>query len=280
MRWFGVLVALILLMSGCTTPDDQGDPPQKTDKIPWSAGTHRERIDVDGPGWREYQLRVPPKAEGPLPLVVAVHGGASTADRFQQESGFDRVADDHGVLVAYPDGFALSWNAGACCGPAKAAKIDDVGFLTQLIEHLIDVGAADPDKVFVAGFSNGGGMAYRLACEGPGRVKGIGVVSASLVIDCAPKHPVSAMIAHGRKDTSVPYDGGGNRDFDDTRPFAPVSKAVTFFRNDAGIARLTADGDCRAGNNKGVRVRFCPHGGGHVWPKTMAADLWDFFSSL
>ncbi|ROO89797.1 polyhydroxybutyrate depolymerase [Actinocorallia herbida] len=248
--------------------------------IPVSQGTHVMRLDQPGFRDREYRLRVPRNFDGPLPLVLAVHGGASTAERFQEESGFDAVADDKGFLVAYPEGFLRSWNAGPCCGPAKVAKADDAGFLRTLIDRLVRAGVADPERVFVAGFSNGGGMAYRLACEGPGRVKGIGVVSASLVIGCEPERPVSAMIVHGRKDTSVPFQGGGRRDFDDSRPYAPVSKAVTFFRKAAGIAALTSDKGCRAGKRKGIAVRFCPHGGGHVWPENAARDLWRFFAAL
>ncbi|GAB2850226.1 PHB depolymerase family esterase [Actinocorallia aurea] len=284
MRRFGALIAICALLVGCTAPGapDGGTPTGGGGfgDVPSEAGTHRLRIDVEGPGRREYLVRVPPDAEKGMPLVLAVHGGASNAERFEKDSGFDRVADREKVLVAYPDGFALSWNAGACCGPAKAAKVDDAGFLRQLIDHLVDVGAADPERVFVAGFSNGGGMAYKLACEGPGRVGGIGVVSASLVIACAPDEPVSAMIVHGRKDTSVPYGGGGRRDFDDDRPFAPVSKAVAFFRGKAGIARLSPDKGCRSGDRRGVVVRFCPHDGGHVWPEGMAEDLWEFFDAL
>ncbi|MCD0451404.1 hypothetical protein LO762_19685 [Actinocorallia sp. API 0066] len=285
MRRLLVLVLLLAAVGACTADGGDGPaPPSGTPTaragIPVTPGTHRLTIDVDGPGMREYLLRVPKGFKEPAPLVLAVHGGASNAERFVGQSGWNEVADREKILVAYPDGFLLSWNAGGCCGPAKAAKTDDAGFLRQLVDTLVDAGVADRQRVFVAGFSNGGGMAYRLACEGPGRVKGIGVVSASLIIDCEPDRPVSAMIVHGRADTSVPFAGGGRRDFNDPRPFTPVSEAVSFFRREAGIPELVRDGVCRQGENDGTVVRFCPHGGGHVWPDGMAARLWGFFAAL
>lgn len=292
-RLLALLLAFVLLgacqasepgKDGAPGPSATGTAPRpaERDGVPTAAGTHRLKLEVGTPGHREYRLRVPPalrSSAGPLPLVLAVHGGASNAEKFQELSGFDEVADEKGFLVAYPEGFAFSWNAGPCCGPAKLARVDDVGFLEKLIDRLVEAKVADPERVYVSGFSNGGGMAYRMACEGPGRVRAIGVVSASLVIDCDPGRPVSAMIVHGRADRSVPYEGGGRRDFNDDRPFVPVSRAVAFWREAAGVRALRRDGACRTGEGRAV-VRFCPHGGGHVWPEGTAARLWAFFSSV
>lgn len=298
-RLLAILLAFALLC-GCTstgsedgspTPSRSGETPREgtgtrrpaeQDGVPTTAGTHKLKLEVGTPGHREYRLRVPPRlrdSPDPLPLVLAVHGGASNAEKFEELSGFDGVADDEGFLVAYPEGFAFSWNAGPCCGPARLGRVDDVGFLEKLIDRLVGAGVADPERVYVSGFSNGGGMAYRMACEGPGGIKAIGVVSASLIIDCEPRGPVSVMIVHGRADRSVPYEGGGQRDFDDKRPFTPVSHAVGFWRKALGAGSLRKDGSCRAARGEAA-VRFCPHGGGHVWPEGTAAGLWAFFSSI
>lgn len=284
-----VLVMVGLLMAGCTgdpsEPGPTGKPtrrPSEVDGIPTSAGTHKLKMDVPGPGHREYRLRVPPgleKSAKPLPLVLAIHGGASNADAFERLTGFNEIADEENVLVAYPEGFVLSWNAGGCCGPAKLGNVDDVGFLTKLIEKLVDAGVADPGRVFAAGFSNGGGMAYRMACEGPGRLKAIGVVSAALIMECAPSRPVSAMIVHGTADRSVPYNGGGKRDFNDDRPFPPFQKAVDFWLKQDRLGPLRDDGKCRSSKGE-TTVRVCTiKGGTHRWPDGAARDLWEFFSS-
>ncbi|MEW2356739.1 PHB depolymerase family esterase [Spirillospora sp. NPDC029432] len=302
--------AATLALAGCSDDSKGGgdggpEPPAATEKrpesvdgVPTGTGTHKQKIDVGTPGHREYLLHVPPKLTGgkwrdgkpaePLPLVLALHGGAANMDQMRELTGYDRISDDKGFLVAYPDGFVMSWNAGDCCGPAKLGKIDDVDFLAKLIGKLTGAGLADPKRVFVTGFSNGAGMAYRLACERPGRVAAIGVVEGALVTECDPERPPSAMIVHGTADGSVPFDGGGRRDFNDGRPFPPVREAVDFWRKRAGLPApsrplkgLSNGADCE-GTGKGrggVEVTFCKiEGGRHRWHAGTSTMLWDFFA--
>ncbi|GAA3243013.1 alpha/beta hydrolase family esterase [Actinocorallia longicatena] len=280
MRRLALFVTVCCLaLAGCQGTDEPERKPGKTAKPPVATGTHRYKLDVGTPGHREYLLRVPAGLKGPAPLVVALHGGASNAERFEKESGFDGVSDDEKIVVAYPDGFMLSWNAGGCCGPAKVGKVDDVGFVNKMIDKLVGQGVADPKKIFVTGFSNGGGLAYKMACDGPGKVRAIGVVSAALIMDCAPSRPVSTMIVHGTADRSVPYKGGGQRDFNDKRPFPPFSKAVDFWLKEDELGALEQDGKCRQSEGS-VTVRVCTRAGGtHEWPEGMARDLWNFFST-
>lgn len=295
--------AVALILAGCTEPADKGGSgdrrPAKAGGIPTSAGTHKQKLDVGTFGHREFLLHVPSKVSGgewkdgrpadPPALVVALHGGLATMGKMRDLTGFDRLSDRKGFLVAYPDGFMTTWNAGDCCGPAKVGDVDDVGFLTGLIDKITGAGLADPRRVYVTGFSNGAGMAYRMACEKPGKVAAIGVVEGALVTECDPERPVSAMIFHGTADGNVPFGGGGRRDFNDGRPFPPVSRAVDFWRERAGLPKPrerveapAADTDCRStGKGRaGVAVTFCKiDGGRHAWPKRASAMLWDFFAA-
>lgn len=297
-----VALAVTLVAAGCTTESGGGGGgggrPATVDGIPTSRGTHEQKLDVGTIGHREFLLHVPSKVSGgewedgrpadPPALVVALHGGLATMSKMEDMSGFNRLSDEHGFLVAYPNGFLTTWNAGDCCGAAKIGDVDDVGFLTKLIDRLTGAGLADPHRVYVTGFSNGAGMAYRMACEKPGKVAAIGVVEGALVTECDPGEPVSAMIVHGTADRSVPFDGGGNRDFNDRRPFPPVSEAVDFWRRVAGLPEPhervrapTDDTRCESTGEGGggVAVAFCRiDGGGHVWPDGVGAMLWDFFA--
>ncbi|MEU8343525.1 polyhydroxybutyrate depolymerase [Actinomadura meyerae] len=295
-------LATALVVAGCTeqTGEKGGDDrrPQKVDGIPTSAGTHKQKMDVGTIGHREFLLHVPSKvaggkwedgkpADAPA-LVVALHGGLANMNKMESLTGFNKLSDEHGFLVAYPDGFMTTWNAGDCCGAAKVGNIDDVGFLSKMIDKLTDAGLADSKRVYVTGFSNGAGMAYRMACEKPDKVAAIGVVEGALVTKCDPSRPVSAMIFHGTADRNVPFNGGGDRDFNDKRPFPPVSKAVDFWRERAGLPRLGerveasgAGTDCTSTGkgDKGVAVTFCKiQGGTHSWPKGASPMLWDFFA--
>ncbi|WP_141581912.1 PHB depolymerase family esterase [Actinomadura sp. WMMA1423] len=301
-----VALAVTLALAGCTDKsgeqggkEGKGGRPATVDGVPTSAGTHKQKLDVGTVGHRDYLLHVPAKvAEGDWKdgrpagrpaLVIALHGGLANMSKMQDLTGFDELSDEHGFLVAYPDGFMTTWNAGDCCGAAKVGNINDVGFLSKLIDKLTGAGLADPKRVYVTGFSNGAGMAYRMACEKPDKVAAIGVVEGALVTKCDPGRPVSAMIFHGTADGNVPFNGGGDRDFNDKRPFPPVSDAVDFWRKVGGLPqpreRVKAqNGDTRCESTgkgrQGVAVTFCKiDGGRHEWPKEASPMLWDFFAS-
>ncbi|MEV5572602.1 PHB depolymerase family esterase [Spirillospora sp. NPDC052269] len=311
-----VLAALLVLASslaGCKGDPGQdagsGKPgsgggkanttvPREVDGIPTASGTTKQKLDVGTPGHREFLLHVPPALVGrtwgngrptkPLPLVIALHGGAATMSTMRSLSGFDPIADAKGFLVAYPDGFLTTWNAGDCCGPAKIGNIDDVGFLTKLIDRLNSAGLSDPRRVFVTGFSNGAGMAYRMGCEAADKVAAIGVVEGALVTKCDPSRPVSAIVFHGTADHNVPFDGGGRRDIGDNRPYPPVSFAMDFWRKHDDVpqpkattlAAQSGNLDCSSSAKDGVSLALCKVvGGGHAWPKAASPMLWDFFAT-
>ncbi|MBO2448079.1 hypothetical protein J4573_13325 [Actinomadura barringtoniae] len=300
-----LLLAASLVVAGCTgkTKDNgggggqpSGKRPASVDGIPTSAGTHKQKLDVGTVGHREFLLHVPPKmADGKwrggkpakaMPLVIALHGGLANMGQMEKLTGFDSMSDDKGFLAAYPDGVAMTWNAGGCCGVAQWTHIDDVGFLSKMIDKLTGSGLVDPKRVFVTGFSNGAGMAYRLACEKPDKVAGIGVVEGALVTGCDPGRGVSAMIFHGTADRGVPFNGGGNGN--NGKPFPPVSYSVNFWRKAGKLPELrqpvkaeaAAGTECSStGKGKGgAEVTFCKIAGGtHRWPPGASTMLWGFF---
>src|SRR5204863_7544544 len=99
------------------------------------------------------------------------------------------------------DGVAKSWNAGRPGVPAHERGVDDVGFLTALIDLFVKDHGADPKRVFVTGMSNGAMMAHRLGCEASEKIAAIGPVAGLLSTDiapkCAPKRPVPVMLFLG-----------------------------------------------------------------------------------
>jgi len=169
---------------------------------------------------RTYHVYVPAAvttATTPVPLLVALHGGTGWGKQFELNSGFDGLAEANGFVVVYPDGIGVgtdgtqlrTWNGGACCGPAVKQQVDDVGFIRQLIAVLESQYNIDRSRVFAAGHSNGGILAYRLACELSDQIVAIGVQSSAMeVTGCAPDLPVSAIHIHGSADQNVPIGGG------------------------------------------------------------------------
>jgi polyhydroxybutyrate depolymerase len=176
-------------------------------------------VDTPDGRQRHYRLYVPSAlpADASVPLLVALHGGLGSSEQFAVNSGFDELAESNGFIVVYPDGIPAlpdrpglqTWNGGYCCGPAARDDVDDVGYIRLLIDLLADRLPIDPARVFAVGHSNGGILAYRLACELSDRIAAIGVQAGSLGVDeCRPAQQVSVLHLHGLADTNHPIDGG------------------------------------------------------------------------
>jgi polyhydroxybutyrate depolymerase len=189
---------------------------------------------------RTYRLHVPAGLPGgPVPLLIALHGGTGWGTQFEANSGFDELADVGGFIVAYPDGIPIPllrgevWNGGHCCGAAAESRdnVDDVRFISDLIDVVEQSYSIDPGRVFATGHSNGAIMSYRLACELSDRIVAVGFQAGSLEIDhCEPDRPVSVFHIHGAADTNIPIDGGhgsgiSNADFNS--PQASVEEMAT-----------------------------------------------------
>lgn len=160
---------------------------------------------VSGGALRTYLLHRPASlpAGAKAPLVIALHPGGGSAASWETVTGFSSLADRKGFIVAYPEWKGSNWAIG-CCNTVESSP-DDVKFIGAMVAHLIATANVDASRVYVIGFSLGGYMAYRLACQLPA-IAGIGDVGASeyLSIPCHPRHPVSIYEIHGTKD----YYGG------------------------------------------------------------------------
>lgn len=145
----------------------------------------------------------------PAPLVIVLHGFTGTPGSMQRKTRFDTLARRDGAVVVYPSGVLRRWNDGA----VQRDGPDDVAYLSALISTLVAQGRADPARVFIAGHSNGGGMALRMACARPDLIAGISVVSmnAARTVPCAGAAPLPAFFIHGIQDPVVPATGSAPR---------------------------------------------------------------------
>ena len=238
---------------------------------------------------RSYLLHLPAKAiEGPLPLVVALHGGAGNGASMAQMSGFDRFSDRNGFIVVYPDGTDkdrpvremlgkqgfLTWNSGHCCGYAHDHDVDDVGFIRAVVADVAKQHPVDPKRIYATGISNGAMMSYRLACEAGDLFAAIAPVAGIIDVPvCKPTNQVSVLDFQGTADENVPMDGGvGKKAFDkEDRP--PVQQSIDFWAMQDGcsvtVQAKATDlvmndyGACDAGTAVDYYV---VQGGGHAWP--------------
>jgi polyhydroxybutyrate depolymerase len=143
-----------------------------------------------------------------LPLLLALHGLTQTGNIMMQFSGFNTYADQYNFIVVYPDGVSNSWNVGFAGG----STANDVGFLSALIDTLHARYGIDLNRVYSTGFSNGGFMSYKLACELTDRIAAIAPVSGTMTDaalgTCQPSRNMPVMHIHGTSDYIVPYNGG------------------------------------------------------------------------
>lgn len=253
----------------------------------WRPGTFEHEIDVGGDD-RTYLLHLPSgrrrnRLELPVayPLVIVLHGSGADGEIVRRQSGMDHLADSLHFAVAYPNGstwmfgFGSDWNAGNCCGNAQRANVDDVGFLDTIVNDVARHVSIDRRRVYVAGFSDGGRMAYRAGCQSARTFAAIGVVSGSLVADpCAPARAVPLIAFHGTADTEVGY-----RDSVEAKPARALVAAssglppsVRFWAAENQCQRVAVRRDAP----HVVRAQFAPcaaevaffsiDSGAHAWP--------------
>jgi polyhydroxybutyrate depolymerase len=253
------LVALLAVLGGLFawfiyTPDPE--PPHLSGDLTRATMTF-------GGHERAYRTYVPRGLPKGAPLVVVMHGAGENGARVRVETGygFDRLADQHGFAVVYPNAYEGFWNVGTVVG---AVDVDDVGFLTALVDRLIGEIGVDPKRVFAVGTSRGGFMAFRLALEAPTRFRAVAAVSANVPVaenfTCKPTRngTSSVLIMNGTKDPLVPFDGGS------------VSVYGLFYklgkvRSSRDSAQYFADLNR---NNPNVEVELVVvHGGGHGMPQ-------------
>lgn len=257
---------------------------------------------------RTYLLHLPTgyTGEQELPIVIAMHGGGGSAENLQNQSKLSEKADAKNFIVVYPEGVKgglldiRTWNAGWCCGYASNSNIDDVGFVNALLDTIIDHYAIDTTRIYATGMSNGGFMAYRLACELSGRIAAIAPVAASMAFqDCSPTRAVPIIHFHSFVDSNVPYNGGVG-DGISNHYNSPLDSVLNAWATHDNCSILNdtlqasnefthiiwANGDC------GSEIQlYITEDGGHSWPggrQTVIGDpvsqyvnaddlMWDFF---
>ena len=249
-------------------------------------------IAVDAPsGSRTSLVRAPATvAHGPRPLVVLLHGAGGTAELAMRNTGWTRVADRDGVLLAYPEGTRRhpdappmfrqnpqAWNDGSGRGHTAQQGIDDVAFLGALLTRLTAEHGADPSRTYLAGFSNGGSMAFRAGAALAPRIAAIGPVAGHCwVAPPSIELPVPALMMFGGRDPLNPPMGGevttpwGSREyhppvlesFDRWRALNGCAGAPAVRRAEDGLEEHEAAG-CQSGCE--VRCAIIEELG-HHWP--------------
>lgn len=240
--------------------------------------------------------------KSPSALVISLHGYGEWPDHLRQMSHWNQIADEEGLLAVYPEGISLPrlWRLVDQDDP----PVDGV-FINDLINQLQAQYTIDPRRIYINGFSNGGGLSHLVSCMSAERVAAIGGVGGSYLYpweSCHPSRPVPMIAFHGTADPIVPYHGPGSEMFEYEFPDVPTWIATLAQRNGCQPTpqTLPAQGEITGQHyhdcDQGADVNFYTiQGGGHSWPggeplpefwvgKTSddmdaTRAIWDFFKA-
>jgi len=197
---------------------------------------------------RAYNLRVP-DVDGPVPLVVSMHGALGNADALDRVSGWPEIAEREAVALLTP---------GKNTKPGGIWNLDpdgqDVAYLRQLLDEVEDDVCVDLDRVYLTGFSQGGMLSLILACGEPDRFAAIAPVAGMIDIDCDDRTtPVIAF--HGTADDVVGFDG------------VQADPEMVGYADGPSVPELAEAWD----------AELVVDDGGHEWPSGAAERSWEFF---
>jgi len=274
-------------------------------------------INVNGVK-RSYVVHVPNKlaSSQKVPLVLMLHGGGGGPQSIVRSSNMSDKADQEGFIVAYPAGIDSSpgpikgtWNASGCCAGAMRDKVDDIGFISALIDQLKASYNIDAKRVYIGGMSNGAMMSNRVAAVLSDKIAAAGIVSGAIFsTQPAAGSPVPVIMFHGLQDDMVPYNGGTSPNrlvaSSQSLPFKSAPEDFAYWKAQnkcSGTVKVEKFSDytrtqatsCASGTNVAL---YAMHNGGHEWPSTSstrgimrgastpasinATDImWDFFSA-
>ena len=151
------------------------------------------------------------------PVIMELHGWSASS--FEQRTLSDMIllADEVDAILIHPEGIAdpnsgafgnneESWNSGYCCGDAKQLEINDVGFLSELINRTVQDLPVDEKRIYLTGWSNGCQMSQRMALEASHLIAAVACTSGYLgVTETSNYNPIPVLEMHGFLDEIALY---------------------------------------------------------------------------
>lgn len=257
-----LVLSVFLSLSSCTRPLPEGVLAVDASK--------KFELSVNGKR-RGGSLFVPLVYDGTRPhsLVFVLHGAGTNADLFRKTVLLDQIAEEHDMIVVYPQGIGGRWDRG-----------DDSIFFDTMINLFSETYNIDPQRIYATGFSAGAMRVYELAAALPGRFSAIAPVAGTLRadIDTTTLMPTSVLHIHGKKDDEVPFTGLPEWNLLSAEESVNVWKEIDGLSGEGEVFFRSRDavGICWKGNGQSVAQVFDEENV-HYWPPYASELIFDFF---
>ncbi len=258
--------------------------------------TTQESMMHDGEN-RSYYLHLPPQYDGStkLPVVFVLHGLGDSADNMLN-TGFTTLGNQEGFISVYPQGLqstlGTAWNNGSNI-TLLGFTPDDIGFISNLVDLLVNDYAADDSRIYSCGFSMGGIMSHYLGCNLSDKITAIASMAGTMAnsVNCSPNRAVPALHIHGDADATVSYDGDalyGLRSAAETVQVWAEVNGCAETPEDSMLPDSADDGltitktDYAPCSDDTEAILYTVHGAGHIWlgPSNdifTTLEFWNFF---
>lgn len=257
-----LLLVVVVFIYGCAKPLPEGVLSVDANKT--------FELSVNGRR-RGGSLFVPLVYDGTRPhsLVFALHGAGTTADLFRKTVLLDQMAEEHDMIIVYPEGIGRRWDSA-----------EDTDFFAAMIDLFCERYSIEPGRVYATGLSAGAIRAYELAAALPDRFAAIAPVAGSMRADAdtASLSPTSVLHIHGKKDDEVPFNGISEWNI------MPVEESVAVWKRTIGAAgggteffRSRDAVGLRWENNRYTVATVFDGENGHYWPPYASELILDFF---
>ena len=231
------------------------------------------RLTVQGSsGQRSFIMHVPSayKGDTPVPLLIDYHPIGGSSEGQMKDTKYKALTDKEGVISLYPQGTTKTmgpgWNVGPCC-----SNDDDLEFTREMIKYVREKACIDPQRIYAAGFSMGGGMSNHVACMMSDVFAAVAPAAMDLnrtnSAKCTKARPISVINFRGTADPVCKYQGGDSG-YNDGLNFLGAEGTFKYWAEADGCtgAPTTNSNGCQEYSNcrDGVKVVLCTkQGGGH-----------------
>lgn len=259
--------------------------------------TETFRLTYDG-NERIYHVHLPEgyaETADPLPVIIAMHGAGGDGKNMEKITLYSDLADTNGFIAVYPNGLNGIWNDGRVGDSRVPSDLDDVGFISAIIDALVEDFNVDTSRVYATGYSMGGMMAFRLGCELQDKIAAVASVASTfpgyLIENCDPASPVPVLVVQGTEDDVIPWDGIRRGNFiiylsaaetamywaahNQCAPDPELVEGLDIANKDGTIIRQVYYTDCE--QDAKVMI-YVVAGGGHTWPGSELTATWGITS--